>query len=318
MAEVARLADGDTHCHGGTESGDEWAAAEFCLELSVVVPVHNEAENIAPLIGEIVAALTGLAHFEIVYVDDGSSDATLNALATARLRAPMLRVLRHARGTGQSTAVRTGVLAARGRWIATLDGDGQNDPADIPALLHRARAIALRRGDDGVLIAGWRNKRRDPWYTRWQSKLANGIRSRLLRDGTPDTGCGLKVFARALFVSLPYFDHMHRFMPALVKRAGGEVHSVAVNHRPRTRGRSHYGLLNRLWAGIIDTAGVIWLARRARVPDTLELDFDAQTALPTRMVAAVDSRGVPSQLQTESRSVPPSGRESPLASLRPR
>ena len=318
MAEVARLADIDTHCHGGTESGEEWAAAEICLELSVVVPVHNEAENIAPLVAEIVAALTHVALFEIVYVDDGSSDATLEALSAARQSAPMLRVLRHARGTGQSTAVRTGVCAARGRWIATLDGDGQNDPADIPALLHRARAIALRRGDDGVLIAGWRNKRRDPWYTRWQSKLANGIRSRLLRDGTPDTGCGLKVFARALFVSLPYFDHMHRFMPALVKRAGGEVHSVAVNHRPRTRGRSHYGLLNRLWAGIIDTAGVIWLARRARVPDTLELDFDAQTALPTRMVAAVDSRGVPSQLQTESRSVPPSGRESPLASLRPR
>ena len=290
MAEVARLADVDPCCHGGIEPGGAGAAAGLCPELSVVVPVHNEAENIAPLIGEIVIALTGVAAFEILYVDDGSSDATLDALASARQRAPMLRVLRHARGTGQSTAVRTGVLAARGRWIATLDGDGQNDPADIPALLERARAIALQRGDDGVLIAGWRNKRRDTWYTRWQSKLANGIRSRLLRDGTPDTGCGLKVYARAFYVSLPYFDHMHRFMPALVQRAGGEVHSVAVNHRPRTRGSSHYGLLNRLWAGIIDTAGVMWLARRARVPNTMELDFDAWTEVSTRTVAATDSR----------------------------
>ena len=307
MAEVARLAEVDTSCPCGTLPGAAGAAVEICPELSVVVPVHNEAENIAPLVGEIVSALTRVAVFEIVYVDDGSSDATLDALVAERLRTPMLRILRHARSSGQSTAVRTGVLAARGRWVATLDGDGQNDPADIPALLELARATALQRGNDGVLIAGWRNKRRDTWFTRWQSKLANGIRSRLLRDGTPDTGCGLKVYARQLFVSLPYFDHMHRFMPALVQRAGGEVHSVAVNHRPRTRGHSHYGLLNRLWAGIVDTAGVMWLARRARVPECVELDFAAQTAVSTRIVAATDSRWSPQTPQSVTRSAPPVG-----------
>ena len=290
MAEVARLAEVDTSCPCGTLPGAVGAAVEICPELSVVVPVHNEAENIAPLVGEIVSALTGVAVFEIVYVDDGSSDATLDALVAARLRTPMLRILRHARSAGQSAAVRTGVLAARGRWIATLDGDGQNDPADIPALLERARTIALQRRNAGVLIAGWRNKRRDTWFTRWQSKLANGIRSQLLRDGTLDTGCGLKVYARALFISLPYFDHMHRFMPALVKHAGGEVQSVAVNHRPRTRGSSHYGLLNRLWAGIVDTAGVMWLARRTRVPDTVEIDFKAHAEAGTRIYAAADAR----------------------------
>ena len=261
------------------------AAAEQRPELSVVVPVHNEAGNIHSLAREIVNAITGVASFEIVYVDDGSSDATLESLTAARQYAPMLRVLRHARSMGQSTALRTGVLAARGLWIATLDGDGQNDPADIPALLARARDLARQRGDNAVLIAGWRNKRRDGWYTRWQSKVANALRARLLRDGTPDTGCGLKVYARELFVALPYFDHMHRFMPALVKHAGGEVHSVPVNHRPRTRGRSHYGLFNRLGAGIVDTAGVMWLARRARLPDTLELGIEAPPATRVRPVA---------------------------------
>lgn len=254
-------------------------------QLSVVVPVHNESENIAPLVAEIVTALTGVASFEIVCVDDGSSDDTPTALARAFQRAPMLRVLRHARKTGQSSALRTGVLAARGRWIATLDGDGQNDPADIPALLARACMVAKERGDDGVLIAGWRTQRRDGWYTRWQSRVANAIRSRLLRDGTPDTGCGLKVYARAVFVALPYFDHMHRFMPALVRRAGGEVHSVSVNHRPRTKGQSHYGMLNRLWTGIVDMAGVVWLARRARLPDALELSFESQATAHTRAAA---------------------------------
>ncbi len=259
-------------------------------ELSVVVPVHNEAENVAPLIAEIVASLSGLTPFEIVYVDDGSSDDTLTTLTAALLATPMLRVLRHARKSGQSTAIRTGVLAARGKWIATLDGDGQNDPADIPALLARACAIAQERGDQGVLIAGWRTRRRDGWYTRWQSRVANAIRSRLLRDGTPDTGCGLKVYSRALFVALPYFDHMHRFMPALVRRAGGEVHSAAVNHRPRIRGESHYGLVNRLWTGIVDMAGVVWLARRARVTDAVELQFDERTNPRSRAAVSSESR----------------------------
>ena len=285
MAETARIGGQADIVRDLDPAAAAAAGPGPLLELSVVVPVHNEAGNIDPLVGEIVGALTGVASFEIIYVDDGSSDATLESLTAARQHAPMLRVLRHARSMGQSTALRTGVLAARGLWIATLDGDGQNDPADIPALLARARELALQRGDNAVLIAGWRSRRRDSWYTRWQSKVANALRARLLRDGTPDTGCGLKVYARELFVALPYFDHMHRFMPALVKRAGGEVQSMPVNHRPRTRGSSHYGLFNRLGAGIVDTAGVMWLARRARLPDTLEFGTDATPVARARAVA---------------------------------
>jgi dolichol-phosphate mannosyltransferase len=285
VAETARLSSQRNNVRDINPSAAAAAEIEPRPEVSVVIPVHNEAGNIHSLVGEIVDTLTGVTTFEIVYVDDGSSDATLELLAAARQDAPMLRVLRHARSMGQSTALRTGVLAARGLWIATLDGDGQNDPADIPALLAHARELARQRGDNAVLIAGWRSRRRDGWYTRWQSKVANALRARLLRDGTQDTGCGLKVYARELFIALPYFDHMHRFMPALVKRAGGEVQSMPVNHRPRTRGRSHYGLLNRLWAGIVDTAGVMWLARRARLPDTLELGNEATPAARTRPVA---------------------------------
>ena len=274
MVDLARLAE---HEHATGVAGPIHAPAAPVPdpELSVVVPVHNEAENIRPLIDETVRALDGVAAFEIVYVDDCSSDATPEALAAARQSAPMLRVLRHAQPMGQSAAVTSGVLAARGQWIATLDGDGQNDPADIPRLLERARELAQARGEDAVLIAGWRNQRRDSWYTRTQSRLANGVRSRLLHDGTPDTGCGLKLYSRALFLRLPNFDHMHRFMPALAQRAGAGVQSVPVNHRPRTRGRSHYGMLNRLWAGVVDTAGVMWLARRARRPDALEVGLEA-------------------------------------------
>ncbi len=240
------------------------------IALSVVVPVHNERENIAPLVGEIVATLSGVVSFEIVYVDDGSTDGSAAALRSLQMRIPALRVLTHDRSAGQSTAIRTGVLAAQGRWIATLDGDGQNDPADIPSLLTHACALSARRGDERVLIAGWRTRRMDAGSTRWQSRIANGVRSRLLGDGTPDTGCGLKVYSRSTFLALPYFDHMHRFMPALVRRDGGDVVSVPVNHRPRTRGMSHYGTWNRLWSGIVDMAGVLWLARRARMPRVAE------------------------------------------------
>ena len=239
--------------------------------LSVVVPVHDERENLAPLVGEIVAALTGVVPFEIVYVDDGSTDGSQEALQLLQQQTPQLRVLRHDRSAGQSTAIRTGVMAARGRWIATLDGDGQNDPSDIPALLTQACSMVAQRDDERVLIAGWRTRRQDTRFTRWQSAIANLVRSRLLNDGTPDTGCGLKVFPRAMYLALPYFDHMHRFLPALVRREGGEVHSVPVTHRPRTRGRSHYGLLNRAWAGVVDMAGVMWLSRRARAPKATEL-----------------------------------------------
>lgn len=228
--------------------------------VSVVVPVRNEAPNILPLVAEIEAALAGVPH-EIVYVDDGSTDETPARLAEAAREAP-LRSLRHRASCGQSAAVVTGVKAARGRWIATLDGDGQNDPADIPRLLARAEAEG-----PGSLIAGHRVNRRDTRMKRISSRVANRIRARLLRDATPDSGCGLKVFARDMFLSLPHFDHMHRFLPALVIRAGGRVVSEPVNHRPRLRGASNYGTLDRLAVSLLDLVGVAWLQRRNRRPE---------------------------------------------------
>ena len=227
---------------------------------SVVVPVHNERDNIVPLIEEIVAALRGRLALEIVYVDDASRDDSAAVLREARTRFPELRVLRHLSQCGQSTAVRNGVKAARGAWIATLDGDGHNDPADIPKLL------AARDAGEAVVkcYAGWRVDRRDDALKRMSSKVANAVRSRILRDATPDTGCGLKLFEREAFLELPYFDHMHRFLPALFQRAGWQVRSVPVNHRPRTRGVSKYGMWNRLWVGIVDLRGVGWLIRRAK------------------------------------------------------
>ncbi|WP_158743256.1 glycosyltransferase family 2 protein [Acidisphaera sp. L21] len=227
--------------------------------LSVVVPVRNEADNIAQLVAEIEAALATVLH-EIVYVDDGSTDATPQKLLEAQATAPVT-MRRHRVSCGQSAAIVTGVRAARGTWIATLDGDGQNDPADIPALLARAQAMT-----DLVLIAGHRVTRRDTQTKRLASRLANGIRKRLLGDATPDTGCGLKLFRRDAFLALPHFDHMHRYLPALFIRAGGRVESVPVNHRPRTRGTSNYGTLDRLWVGIFDLAGVYWLQRRGNQP----------------------------------------------------
>jgi dolichol-phosphate mannosyltransferase len=229
-------------------------------ELSVVVPVHNERDNVVPLIREIAAALRGTIGFEIVYVDDLSRDDTLAVLTAAKAQFPELRVLRHVAQSGQSTAVRTGVKAARGAWIATLDGDGQNDPADIPKLLaERAASPASIK-----LFAGWRVERKDTSSKRWASKWANAIRRRMLRDDTPDTGCGIKLFERAVFLDLPYFDHMHRYLPALVQRAGWQVKSVPVNHRERGAGVSKYNNLNRALVGIADLRGVAWLIRRSK------------------------------------------------------
>ena len=227
--------------------------------LSVVVPVRNEGSNITSLIAEIEAALPAVPH-EIVYVDDGSTDDTWPRLAAARAAAPLV-VRRHRASCGQSAAIITGVRAASGTWIATLDGDGQNDPADIPALLAQAQAATGL-----VLTAGHRVTRRDTRMKRVASRLANGIRARLLGDATPDTGCGLKLFRRDAFLALPQFDHMHRYLPALFIRAGGRVVSVPVNHRPRTSGRSKYGTLDRLWVGIFDLAGMYWLQRRGSRP----------------------------------------------------
>ena len=238
------------------------------MELSVVIPVRNEAPNIAPLVREIAAALEGRLDYEIIYVDDGSRDETAAAVRALAREVPRLRLLRHRRSFGQSTAIRTGVKAARAPWIATLDGDGQNDPADIPKLWDMARAAA---SEPPLLIAGHRARRRDSTVKRLSSRIANGVRRALLGDGTPDSGCGLKLFPRALYLELPFFDHNHRFLPALVRRAGGRVVSVPVNHRPRERGRSNYGTLDRLFVGIVDLFGVMWLMRRAKnaeiIPD---------------------------------------------------
>ncbi|HWL82533.1 MAG TPA: glycosyltransferase [Roseomonas sp.] len=232
--------------------------------LSVVVPVRNEAPNIAPLVAEIGAALAAIPH-EIIYVDDGSTDATATALAELARSTPALRVLGHVASCGQSAAIVTGVRSARGDWIVTLDGDGQNDPADIPALWDFAQAESANGGPP-LMVAGWRVNRRDTQVKRISSRLANRIRARLLGDATPDTGCGLKLFPRALFLSLPAFDHMHRFLPALVLRQGGRVVSRPVNHRPRMRGQSNYGTLDRLAVGVVDLLGVIWLQRRWKRP----------------------------------------------------
>jgi len=229
-------------------------------DLSVVVPVHNERDNIVPLLGEIAAALRGRCDFEIVYVDDCSRDDTLSVMTAAKTQFPELRILRHLSQSGQSTAVRTGVKAARGAWIATLDGDGQNDPADIPKLM----AMRDASPNSIKLFAGWRVERKDSGSKRWASKFANAIRSRLLRDATPDTGCGIKLFERAAFLDLPYFDHMHRYLPALMQRAGWQVKSVPVNHRPRGTGQSKYNNLNRALVGIADLRGVVWLIRRSK------------------------------------------------------
>ncbi len=235
--------------------------------LSVVVPVFNERDNVTPLIDEIIAALRGRIDFEIVYVDDHSRDDTLAVLQGLKARVPELRVLQHVQQSGQSTAIRTGVKAARGAWIATLDGDGQNDPADIP------RLIAARDGGEAQtkLYAGWRVDRRDSGSKRWASKWANAIRSRMLRDETPDTGCGIKLFEREAFLDLPYFDHMHRYLPALMQRAGWKTISVPVNHRHRTAGVSKYNNLNRALVGISDLRGVAWLIKRGKRTAVREL-----------------------------------------------
>ncbi len=232
--------------------------------LSIVVPVHNESENIAPLVEEIFAALEGGPSFEVIYVNDGSDDDTGEKLAQAAERFPALRVLRHRESCGQSAAIWTGGQAATGTWIVTLDGDGQNDPADIPALVE----IAMAAGTDGPLhmVAGIRRKREDNWLRRLSSRVANSVRQAVLKDGVRDSGCGLKVIRRDVFLKLPFFDHMHRFLPALIIRGGGELRCQEVNHRPRLRGTSNYGLFDRLWVGITDLFGVAWLARRAKRP----------------------------------------------------
>jgi dolichol-phosphate mannosyltransferase len=230
--------------------------------VSVVVPVRNEAGNIAPLVAEIEAAFAG-RDFEIVYVDDGSKDATQAELLALMAERPWLRQIRHEQSCGQSAALRTGVAMAHAPVVVTIDGDGQNDPAFIPSLVGALEKGAPRLG----LVAGQRIGRQASGYKRMQSRIANAVRSAVLKDGTRDTGCGLKAFPRELFLSLPYFDALHRFLPALVRREGYDIGYVDVIDRPRRHGVSKYGLWDRLWVGILDLAGVWWLIRRRkRVP----------------------------------------------------
>jgi dolichol-phosphate mannosyltransferase len=230
------------------------------MRISVVIPVCNEEENVVPLAREIQAALMSYRPFEIIFVDDGSTDRTAAMLQSAKSSGiPEIRVLQHSARSGQSAAVHTGVKAAQAEWVATLDGDGQNDPADIPALI----AAQSASGPGLKLVMGNRKaSRKDNWIRKVSSSVANGVRSRFLKDRTPDTGCGLKLLHRQTFLELPRFNHMHRFLPALFLNAGTEVISVPVGHRPRTRGTSKYGLNNRLWVGIVDLFGVRWLMRR--------------------------------------------------------
>jgi dolichol-phosphate mannosyltransferase len=238
--------------------------------VSVVVPVRNEAGNIAPLVAEIAKALAEQWRFEVVYVDDGSSDGTGTELKRLMTQHAWLRCVRHKQSCGQSAAVRSGVTAARAPVVVTLDGDGQNDPAFIPALI-RALDAGDAKGPRIGLVAGQRVGRKASGFKKLQSRIANAVRGAVLRDGTRDTGCGLKAFHRDVFLSLPYFDGLHRFLPALVRREGYGIGYVNVVDRPRAHGVSNYGMWDRLWIGILDLAGVWWLIRRKkRIPEISE------------------------------------------------
>jgi len=226
-------------------------------KLSVVIPVFNEHGNVAPLAAEVAEALNGRIPYELIFVDDCSTDATADEIAEVCEANSLVRSCRHDRNRGQSAAVRTGVKAARAEAIAVLDGDGQNDPGDIIKLFGTLTAVPTLK-----MVIGERRQRQDNWLRRKSSQIANSVRSRLLGDGVRDTGCGLKVFYRQAFLDLPAFDHMHRFLPALMQRDGGEISSVPVNHRPRVKGVSKYGVRNRLWVGITDMLGVMWLQKR--------------------------------------------------------
>ena len=239
------------------------------MDLAVVVPVRDEEEIIAPLIEEICSVLEGLLEYEIVYVDDGSSDKTWERLIALSEKLSQLKIVRHRKSCGQSIAIHTGVKAAQAPLVATLDGDGQNDPADIPRLLE-----VFNSPDSPVnlqLVIGHRRKRQDSWVKKSSGRVANRVRGYLLKDRTPDTGCGLKLFFRDTFLGLPFFDHMHRFLPALILRNGGAVLSVEVNHRPRKHGQSHYGVWDRLWVGLVDLVGVMWLQRRSKTAEVEEV-----------------------------------------------
>jgi glycosyltransferase involved in cell wall biosynthesis len=230
----------------------------MAVAFSVVVPVKDEVENVAPLAREIAAAVAG-EDAEIIFVDDGSRDGTADALMALKHEIPSLRILQHARNLGQSRGIRTGVRAARSDIVVTLDGDGQNDPADIPKLL-----ALLRQSQALGVVSGVRAKRKDTASRRIASRLANAVRKGLLKDGAADTGCGLKAFHREAFLALPYFDHIHRYIITLMLREGYDVRFVEVNHRPRAHGASKYTNFGRMLVSVNDLMGVRWLQRRYR------------------------------------------------------
>lgn len=233
--------------------------------VSVLIPAKDEAGNIAGLVTEVVEALRPVCRFEIVLVDDGSSDGTANEfLQRCTELGAQAQLIRHRSSAGQSTALSTAAQHALGQYLVTIDGDGQNDPADIPALIRAAQEVESTATH--FCIAGYRKNRQDTQWKKFQSRIANAVRQRLLRDQVPDTGCGLKLIPRRTWVLLPYFDHMHRFLPALVCRLDGAIRVVAVNHRARHVGVSKYNAWNRLWVGLVDMAGVIWLSRRSKRP----------------------------------------------------
>ena len=238
--------------------------------VSVVIPAKNEADNIHKLVNEICLSFGTNDTFEIIYVDDGSTDSTAANIVKAAYMFPgKVKLIQHEHSVGQSTSIYSGVFAAKGVLIVTLDADGQNNPADIPKLLASAKKYPATVD---FCIAGYRKARKDTQWKRLQSKIANKVRSSLLNDDTPDTGCGLKVFTKETFIKLPYFDHMHRYLPALIKRIGGSIEIVEVSHRDREHGQSKYGMWGRLFAGLIDMLGVMWLQKRTCIPIIKHVD----------------------------------------------
>lgn len=237
---------------------------EHAPQLSIVIPAYNEAECLGPLLGEVQTAFDGREPYEVLCVDDGSTDQTAQVLRSTRAHYPELRILRHGSRSGQSAALWTGIRRARAQWVATLDGDGQNDPRELLRLLEARDASPDR--DALWLVTGIRRKRQDSMIKRVSSRVANAVRGRILRDHISDTGCGLKLMHRDRILTIPSFDHMHRFLPALVMRGGGRVLTVEVGHRARTAGATKYGIRNRLFVGVIDLLGVWWLQRRAMHP----------------------------------------------------
>lgn len=238
------------------------------VAVSIVVPLYNEVESVYTLLEELAESLDGRIDYEVLCVDDGSTDGTGALLECTEEALPRVRTIRHRERAGQSAAILTGARAARFPWILTMDGDGQNNPSDILRLV--AALEEPKRARELKLVAGIRRKRRDSWLKRTSSRLANAVRRRLLRDDVIDTGCGLKLIDREAFLALPTFDHMHRFLPALIRRNGGELTVVDVDHRPRRQGHSKYGLHDRLWVGIVDLFGMLWLARRRIEPKAFE------------------------------------------------